>query len=71
MRELLSSKQVAKMLGVSQPTLSRWRSAGQGPPVIEMQGPPVIEMSGIFRYEPESVEIWIGDHLRILARQSS
>lgn len=54
MRELLSSKQVATMLGVSEPTLSRWRSAGQGPPVIEM--------SGIFRYKPESVEIWIKEN---------
>ncbi|WP_223628649.1 helix-turn-helix domain-containing protein [Microbacterium sp. EST19A] len=56
MRTLLSSKEVAALLGVSEPTLSRWRSSGDGPPVLVVKG--------IFRYRPESVEQWVKENER-------
>ena len=48
---LLHSRDVATYLKVSESTLSRWRSAGTGPPFIRM--------SGIARYRLEAVEAWL------------
>lgn len=48
---LLHSRDVAAYLKVSESTLSRWRSAGTGPPFIRM--------SGIARYRIEAVEVWL------------
>ena len=48
---LLHSRDVAAYLKVSESTLSRWRSAGTGPPFIRM--------SGIARYRIEAVEAWL------------
>ena len=33
---MLSSKQVAELMGVSLVTLSRWRSEGKGPPYMRL-----------------------------------
>lgn len=48
---LLHSRDVATYLKVSESTLSRWRSAGTGPPFIRM--------SGIARYRLEAVDAWL------------
>ena len=48
---LLHSRDVATYLKVSESTLSRWRSAGTGPPFIRM--------SGIACYRIEAVEAWL------------
>lgn len=48
---LLHSRDVAAYLKVSESTLSRWRSAGAGPPFIRM--------SGIARYRIEAVDAWL------------
>lgn len=48
---LLHSRDVAAYLKVSESTLSRWRSAGTGPPFIRM--------SGIARYRIEAVDAWL------------
>ena len=50
---LLHSRDVATYLKVSESTLSRWRSAGTGPPFIRM--------SGIARYRIEAVEAWLSE----------
>jgi predicted DNA-binding transcriptional regulator AlpA len=50
---LLHSRDVATYLKVSESTLSRWRSAGTGPPFIRM--------SGIARYRLEAVEAWLSE----------
>lgn len=50
---LLHSRDVAAYLKVSESTLSRWRSAGTGPPFIRM--------SGIARYRLEAVDAWLAD----------
>ncbi|QUW19503.1 helix-turn-helix domain-containing protein [Agrococcus sp. Marseille-Q4369] len=48
---LLHSRDVAAYLKVSESTLSRWRSAGTGPPFIRM--------SGIARYRIDAVDAWL------------
>nr|WP_243843642.1 helix-turn-helix domain-containing protein [Microbacterium endophyticum] len=48
---LLTSKHVSRILGVSEPTLCRWRKAGSGPPVVTV--------GGIYRYRPAALESWI------------
>ena len=50
---LLHSRDVATYLKVSESTLSRWRSAGTGPPFIRM--------SGIARYRLEAVDDWLAE----------
>lgn len=49
---LLDSREVAAYLKVSESTLSRWRSAGTGPPVLRL--------GGIARYRLEAVDRWLG-----------
>lgn len=58
---LLHSRDVAAYLKVSESTLSRWRSAGTGPPFIRM--------SGIARYRIEAVDAWLTELEREHASQ--
>lgn len=48
---LMGSREVAAYLKVSESTLSRWRSAGQGPPFLRL--------GGIARYRVEAVDAWL------------
>lgn len=48
---LLNSHEVAALLRVSESTLSRWRTAGSGPPFVRF--------GGIARYREEAVERWL------------
>ncbi|MER7447071.1 helix-turn-helix domain-containing protein [Microbacterium sp. NPDC097977] len=48
---LMTSADVAKLLQVSAPTLSRWRSSRTGPPFINLNGIP--------RYREADLQAWI------------
>ncbi|RCK71188.1 DNA-binding protein [Desertihabitans brevis] len=48
---LMDSREIAAYLKVSESTLSRWRSAGQGPPFLRL--------GGIARYRVETVDAWL------------
>lgn len=48
---LMDSHEIAAYLKVSESTLSRWRSAGQGPPVLRL--------GGIARYRIDAVDAWL------------
>ena len=48
---LMDSREIAAYLKVSESTLSRWRSAGQGPPFLRL--------GGIARYRVEAVDAWL------------
>lgn len=48
---LMDSREVAAYLKVSESTLSRWRSAGTGPPFIRL--------GGIARYRLDAVDAWL------------
>lgn len=50
---LLDSREVAAYLKVSESTLSRWRSAGTGPPFLRL--------GGIARYRLDAVNRWLGE----------
>lgn len=50
---LMDSREVASYLKVSESTLSRWRSAGTGPPFIRL--------GGIARYRLETIDVWLRD----------
>ena len=56
MQPLLKSREVAAILGVSEPTLSRWRAAHEGPPHVNLNGIP--------RYRVEDVERYVNDNLK-------
>lgn len=47
---LMDSREIAAYLKVSESTLSRWRSAGQGPPFLRL--------GGIARYRIDAVDAW-------------
>lgn len=51
---LLTSRQVAEMLSVSESTLSRWRESGVGPSFIRM--------GGIYRYSGEDIAAYVKGH---------
>jgi len=51
MQGLLTSQEVAILLGVSTATLSRWRAQGNGPPALSV--------GGVYRYRPALLEEWI------------
>ena len=53
MSELLTSRELAKMLRVSKPTLARWRALDQGPPFVKIEGS--------VRYPREAVDRWLAD----------
>lgn len=46
---LLSARQVRDLMGVSLVTLSRWRSAGKGPPFIRLSAARVAYPVGAYR----------------------
>ena len=48
---LMDSREIASYLKVSESTLSRWRSAGQGPPFLRL--------GGIARYRLDAVDVWL------------
>lgn len=48
---LMDSREIAAYLKVSESTLSRWRSAGQGPPFLRL--------GGIARYRIDVVNTWL------------
>ncbi len=48
---LMDSREVATYLKVSESTLSRWRSAGTGPPFIKL--------GGIARYRLNAIDTWL------------
>tara|TARA_R100000365_G_C2741020_1_gene69730 strand:- start:1473 stop:1688 length:216 start_codon:yes stop_codon:yes gene_type:complete len=48
---LMDSREIAAYLKVSESTLSRWRSAGHGPPFLRL--------GGIARYRIEAVDAWL------------
>ena len=48
---LMDSREIASYLKVSESTLSRWRSAGQGPPFLRL--------GGIARYRLDTVDVWL------------
>lgn len=50
---LMHSREVAAYLKVSESTLSRWRSAGTGPPFLRL--------GGIARYRLDAVDRWLGE----------
>lgn len=50
---LMDSREIAAYLKVSESTLSRWRSAGQGPPFLRI--------GGIARYRVDAVDAWLAD----------
>jgi predicted DNA-binding transcriptional regulator AlpA len=51
MSPLMDSREVAAYLKVSESTLSRWRSAGTGPPFIKL--------GGIARYRFDAIDMWL------------
>lgn len=51
MTELLTPNEVAELLKVSIPTLSRWRGDAAGPPFVAMQGS--------IRYPRDKLQAWI------------
>jgi excisionase family DNA binding protein len=50
---LLDSHEVAAYLKVSESTLSRWRSAGGGPPFVRL--------GGVSRYRHAAVDAWLAE----------
>lgn len=50
----LTTKELADHLGLSVPTVQRWR--------IEGNGPPFIKQGNVVRYDREEIEAWIEDH---------
>ncbi len=50
---LMHSREVAAYLKVSESTLSRWRSAGTGPPFLRL--------GGIARYRLDAVDRWLSE----------
>lgn len=59
---LMDSREIAAYLKVSESTLSRWRSVGQGPPFLQL--------GGIARYRIEAVDAWLAGLERGHAQES-
>jgi predicted DNA-binding transcriptional regulator AlpA len=53
--QLLNERELAPILGVSLPTLRRWRAKNQGPPVIKISG-------RLCRYSLHTVFRWLASH---------
>lgn len=53
--DLMTRAEVAQMLRVSRPTLSRWAAAGEGPPVIWLA-------PSVPRYDKAEVLAWVRSH---------
>jgi excisionase family DNA binding protein len=56
MTKYLNTKELSEYLGLSIPTLQRWRVDGQGIPFIKR--------GGIVRYDLRDIEAWLSDHKR-------
>lgn len=56
-RRLLTSQEVAGLLGVSLPTLSRWRADGEGPAFLKLGRGPKAPV----RYRVQEVERFLSD----------
>ena len=56
LERLITSKEVAALLQVSQSTLCRWRE--------QHQGPPWINLGGIPRYRPDDIARWTESQLQ-------
>jgi predicted DNA-binding transcriptional regulator AlpA len=52
-RALYSPKEVAKLLGVTENSLYRWRAAGEGPPFLQMS------THGPVRYDRDALYGWM------------
>lgn len=65
--QLLTSKQAAELLGLSEATLRSWRSAGKGPAYVNLEGRAV-------RYRACDIDAWIkaglvaSSHTAVLGR---
>lgn len=58
---LLTTAQVARLLGVSERTLRRWRDSGTGPPFIPLAGTTV-------RYREAALTTWLSRRETSLAK---
>ena len=57
MSSLISSKQAAKLLGISPKTLKSWRSAGKGPRFLKLGSAP----QAAVRYDRAEIEAWLAE----------
>lgn len=57
MEALITSKEVAALLRVSESTLCRWRDRGDGPPWLDLAGVP--------RYSVDDVKMWLSERSRV------
>lgn len=56
---LISQREAAKIVGVSQATLSRWKTSGIGPNYYVLE-------NGSLRYDTYEVEKWLSDrHVKL------
>ncbi|MGO4441374.1 helix-turn-helix transcriptional regulator [Rhizobium sp. RAF56] len=56
---LLTVKEVAHMLSVSEKTLEAWRARNKGPPWIRFEG----ERRGV-RYDHEKLKAWVAEQTK-------
>ena len=56
MTKYLSTKELSEYLGLSIPTLQRWRLTGQGIPFSKL--------GGAVRYDIQDVNAWVDEHKR-------
>lgn len=56
-RRLLTEKQAADKLALSQRTLQAWRRTGEGPPFVKLGGTAV-------RYVDSDLDAWIDEQIR-------
>lgn len=56
MTKYLNTKELSEYLGLSIPTLQRWRVTGQGVPFRKL--------GGAVRYDIQDVNAWTDDHKR-------
>lgn len=57
-RRLISTKELARLLGVSVTTIERWRSSGKGPAWIRMGD----RRTSRVLYDRADVALWINQH---------
>lgn len=55
MRELLSPKEAAHLIGIHHKTLENWRRAGKGPPAHKMGG----TLRARVRYRADEIDKWL------------
>lgn len=55
MKKLLTSREVAAMLGIAEITVREWRYKGKGPKFIKLEG----TIRGHVRYDPDDVQAYI------------